>query len=293
MSQSAFFCPGCSWVMTLMPASCARLNTGSSAAPSLGMTPMTSTFLAIRSSTARTCCAASSDVGAIIQELTPSSSPAFFTPFSTLSNQGMRILATMAICGGVLAASAAAGARALAAPTMAADCINVRREISRISVPSQGEWPFLARFCCSARSAKVDRPLSLSQNGPTKSRSPVAHEPPAGSTADQRDLTQGNRTGMERTRLAVIGCGFFAQNHLNSWKDLAAKGVDIVAVCDVDAAKAQAAAEKFGVPNWYSDAESLFGAHKLDLVDIVTRVDTHQALVEQAIRHRVAAIVQK
>jgi predicted dehydrogenase len=98
---------------------------------------------------------------------------------------------------------------------------------------------------------------------------------------------------MERTTLAVIGCGFFAQNHLNSWKDLAAKGVDIVAVCDVDRAKAQAAAEKFGIPHGYADAEALFRAHKLDLVDIVTRVDTHQALVEHAIQHRVAAIVQK
>lgn len=98
---------------------------------------------------------------------------------------------------------------------------------------------------------------------------------------------------MERTSLAIIGCGFFAQNHLNSWRDLASKGVDIAAVCDVDPAKAQAAAQKFGVPHWYSDAETLFRERKIDLVDIVTRVDTHQALVEQAIRHEVAAIVQK
>jgi predicted dehydrogenase len=98
---------------------------------------------------------------------------------------------------------------------------------------------------------------------------------------------------MERTSLAVIGCGFFAQNHLNSWKDLFTKGVDIVAVCDIDPAKAQAAAQRFGVPHWHSDAEAMFRAHKLDLVDIVTQVATHRDLVERAIRHRVAAIVQK
>ena len=98
---------------------------------------------------------------------------------------------------------------------------------------------------------------------------------------------------MERTSLAVIGCGFFAQNHLNSWRDLSAKGVDIVAVCDIDPAKAQAAAQKFGVPHWYKDAETMFGAHKLDLVDIVTQVATHKDLVERAIRRRVATIVQK
>ena len=34
-----------------------------------------------------------------------------------------------------------------------------------------------------------------------------------------------------RIRLGLIGCGFFAQNHLNAWKDLAPEGVDLVAVC--------------------------------------------------------------
>lgn len=98
---------------------------------------------------------------------------------------------------------------------------------------------------------------------------------------------------MERTALAVVGCGFFAQNHLHAWKALAPKGVDIVAVCDIDAAKARAAAEKFGVPHWYSDAETMFREQKLGMVDIVTRVETHQAVVGQAIRHRVPTIVQK
>ncbi|HWA47549.1 MAG TPA: Gfo/Idh/MocA family oxidoreductase [Dongiaceae bacterium] len=98
---------------------------------------------------------------------------------------------------------------------------------------------------------------------------------------------------MTRTSVAVIGCGFFAQNHLNSWKDLSAKGVDLVAVCDIDPAKAQAAAQRFSVPHWYTDAETMFYERKPDLVDIVTQVATHRALVERAIQHRAATIVQK
>jgi len=98
---------------------------------------------------------------------------------------------------------------------------------------------------------------------------------------------------MERTALGVIGCGFFAQNHLHAWMDLAPKGVDIVAVCDVDEAKARATADKFGVKRWYKDAETMFREQKLDLVDIVTRVETHRDVVGQAIRHRVPTIVQK
>lgn len=98
---------------------------------------------------------------------------------------------------------------------------------------------------------------------------------------------------MERTALGVIGCGFFAQNHLHAWTDLRSKGVEIVAVCDVDEAKARAAADKFGVKNWYKDAETMFRQERLDLVDIVTRVETHRDVVGQAIRHRVPTIVQK
>ena len=110
MSQSAFFWPGDSFITTLMPASCARFSTGSSALPSFGTTPMTSTCLAMRSSMARTCSAGSSVVGLIMVASTPRSLPACSTPFSTLSNQGIFTLPTTPICGGSLAASAPTGA---------------------------------------------------------------------------------------------------------------------------------------------------------------------------------------
>jgi predicted dehydrogenase len=98
---------------------------------------------------------------------------------------------------------------------------------------------------------------------------------------------------MERTALAVVGCGFFAQNHLHAWTDLASKGADIVAVCDIDEGKARTAADKFAIPRWYTDAGTMFRQEKLGLVDIVTRVETHRDVVGQAIRHRIPAIVQK
>ena len=97
----------------------------------------------------------------------------------------------------------------------------------------------------------------------------------------------------EPTKIGVIGCGFFSRNHLNSWKDLAPEGAELVAVCDIDAGKAKAAAEAFGVPHWYTDAETMFRERKLGLVDIVTRMDTHVALAAMAARHKVPMIVQK
>lgn len=94
-------------------------------------------------------------------------------------------------------------------------------------------------------------------------------------------------------RVALVGCGFFARNHLFSWKDLAAEGAELVAVCDIDPAKAAAAATEFDVPHWYSDFEKLLADEKIDLLDIVTRMDTHRLLVERAIKAGIATIVQK
>jgi predicted dehydrogenase len=93
-------------------------------------------------------------------------------------------------------------------------------------------------------------------------------------------------------RIGVIGCGFYAQNHLNAWRDLAPGGAVLAAVCDIDPAKAKAAGETFGVP-WYTDVEAMLDDEKLDAVDIVTRQDTHRALAEATIARGIATIVQK
>ena len=93
-------------------------------------------------------------------------------------------------------------------------------------------------------------------------------------------------------RVGVVGCGFYAQNHLNSWEELSSEGALLTAVCDVDLVKAEAAGKKFGVPH-YTDAAKMLDAEKLDVLDIVTRHETHRALAELAIGKGVAAIVQK
>ena len=93
-------------------------------------------------------------------------------------------------------------------------------------------------------------------------------------------------------RIAVIGCGFFAQNHLHAWQDLADDGARLVAVCDIDPAKAETAGRDFRVPH-YGDAAAMIAANRLDLVDIVTRHETHRSLAELAVSKRLSTIVQK
>ncbi len=96
---------------------------------------------------------------------------------------------------------------------------------------------------------------------------------------------------MARFRAGLIGCGFFARNHLHAWKDISE--VELVAVCDRDVPKAEAAGAEFGVAGVYGDAAEMFAREKLDFVDIVTTMPSHRPLVELAARHRVPTIVQK
>ncbi|MFY0617469.1 Gfo/Idh/MocA family protein [Shimia sp.] len=90
---------------------------------------------------------------------------------------------------------------------------------------------------------------------------------------------------------AVIGCGFFAQNQLQAWRDI--DGVEIVAICDLDAERTQQCAAAFGISRTYQDAEKMLADGGFDFVDIATTVGSHRALVESAAAHNVHIVCQK
>lgn len=92
-------------------------------------------------------------------------------------------------------------------------------------------------------------------------------------------------------RGALIGAGFFARNHLAAWREIA--GVEIVALCDREEDKARHLAGEFAIPRHHADAAAMLEAERPDFVDIVTTVDSHDALVRLAAAHGVPAICQK
>jgi predicted dehydrogenase len=92
-------------------------------------------------------------------------------------------------------------------------------------------------------------------------------------------------------RGVLIGCGFFANNHMHAWAEVA--WAEIVAVCDRDQAKARAMAERFGVTRVYADAGEMLYAENADFVDIATTSASHRELVELAVPHARLVICQK
>jgi D-apiose dehydrogenase len=92
-------------------------------------------------------------------------------------------------------------------------------------------------------------------------------------------------------RGALIGCGFFAVNHLHGWRD--AKGVEIVAICDTSEERLNLCGDQFAITARYRDAAEMLTKEKLDFVDIATTASTHRALAELAAQHKLAVICQK
>lgn len=92
-------------------------------------------------------------------------------------------------------------------------------------------------------------------------------------------------------RGALIGCGFFSLNHLHGWRDV--RGAEIVAVCDLDRPKAEAAGRDFGIEAVFTDAETMLAQTNLDFVDVATTPPSHRALVERVCSHGLAVICQK
>jgi predicted dehydrogenase len=94
-----------------------------------------------------------------------------------------------------------------------------------------------------------------------------------------------------RLQVAIVGAGDISQYHLRAWRK--APAVDVVAICDVQAARASDRAAAFGIPRAYSSAAEMFGRESLDAVDIATWRETHVELVRLAARHGVDVLCQK
>lgn len=92
-------------------------------------------------------------------------------------------------------------------------------------------------------------------------------------------------------RVGVIGCGFFAQNHLAAWASM--DDVVLASVCDLDLDKARAAAKTYNAGAAYADAAEMLDRERLDFVDIATTMESHEGLVGMAAKRKIPTIVQK
>ncbi|MDH4052787.1 MAG: Gfo/Idh/MocA family oxidoreductase [Rubrivivax sp.] len=91
-------------------------------------------------------------------------------------------------------------------------------------------------------------------------------------------------------RIAVVGAGYFAQFHLEGWRDA---GAQVVALCDLDTARAAALAARFGIQKVYGDAGRMLQAERPTLVDVALPPAAQAPVVHLAIGRGVPTICQK
>lgn len=92
-------------------------------------------------------------------------------------------------------------------------------------------------------------------------------------------------------RAALIGAGAIARQHLACLQRL--PGVELAAICDLSAATAEAAAERYGVPAWFTDHRVMLAQVRPDVVHVTTPPTSHFALAQDALRAGAHVVVEK
>lgn len=93
-------------------------------------------------------------------------------------------------------------------------------------------------------------------------------------------------------RIAVVGAGAIAQlTHIPVLSKL--RGASLVALCDNDAAKARALADRFGIPDVFTDFEELLESDELDAVVITTPNHLHEPHVLSALRAKLHVLCER
>lgn len=99
-----------------------------------------------------------------------------------------------------------------------------------------------------------------------------------------------NTTSLYRS--AIVGTGAIAHAHAEALTKLSDR-ISLIAVVDVDAERARAFADQYGIDTIYTDAAELIAAEKLDLVHLCTPPATHVPLAIMAMRAGVAVFTEK
>ncbi|GAC1516431.1 MAG: Gfo/Idh/MocA family oxidoreductase [Gemmatimonadaceae bacterium] len=97
---------------------------------------------------------------------------------------------------------------------------------------------------------------------------------------------------MTATRVGIVGAGAIAQlAHLPVLSKM--RGAQLVAVCDNDQAKARSLADRFAVPDVFTDIEDLLEFDKLDAVIIATPNHLHEPHVLSALAAKVHVLCER
>lgn len=88
---------------------------------------------------------------------------------------------------------------------------------------------------------------------------------------------------MKRWKVAIMGCGMIAQDiYIPQLRDI--PKAELAAVCDINPERARECAEKFQVPNWYSDYDELLANCEFDILMDTASIPAHHEINMKALK---------
>jgi myo-inositol 2-dehydrogenase/D-chiro-inositol 1-dehydrogenase len=97
---------------------------------------------------------------------------------------------------------------------------------------------------------------------------------------------------MNKTRVALLGTGFIAQIHAESYQRFV-PDAEVVAVCSRSAARAEAFARQHGISHWFSDFDDAIARSECDVVDVCVPTAFHARLAIAAASAGKHVIIEK
>jgi predicted dehydrogenase len=92
-------------------------------------------------------------------------------------------------------------------------------------------------------------------------------------------------------KAALIGAGQIARQHLACLKSLSE--VELVAICDLSPATAEAGAERYGIPVWFTDHRTMLKEARPDVVHVTTPPTSHFRLAMDSLDAGAHVIIEK
>ena len=95
---------------------------------------------------------------------------------------------------------------------------------------------------------------------------------------------------MKKLGTAVVGTGFWGKNHARVYKDL--QETDLLAVCDIDAARAKAVADQFGAKP-YTNVRRMLQNEEIKAVSVCTWSTSLARVAIEAVKAGKHVLVEK
>lgn len=96
---------------------------------------------------------------------------------------------------------------------------------------------------------------------------------------------------LPKTRVAIIGCGMIADQHADQLRYL--PGCELVAACDTDELMARQLADRFRIPQYFTDAGEMLRSGGVDAVHITTPAQSHFPLARACLEAGCHVYVEK